>query len=58
MPRQGVCTVLSGLLYQYLGLAGCLGACAALVLGSPALARLLPVSGHARVSLAAIGSDE
>jgi predicted MFS family arabinose efflux permease len=51
-------TILSGLLYQYGGLIGCLWACVALVLASAGLARLLPSAGQARVSLAAIGGDE
>jgi hypothetical protein len=51
-------TVLSGLLYQYSGLIGCLWACAGLVLASAVLARLLPVAGQVRVSLAAIGGDD
>ena len=51
-------TVLSGLLYQYFGLIGCLWACVGLVLASAALARLLPSAGQARVSLAAISGDE
>jgi hypothetical protein len=51
-------TILSGLLYQYGGLIGCLWACVALVLASAGLARLLPSAGQARVSLAAIGGNE
>ena len=50
-------TVLSGLLYQYFGLVGCLWACVALVLASGMLARLLPRVGQARVSLAAMRGD-
>ena len=51
-------TILSGLLYQYSGLIGCLWVCVGLVLASAALARLLPSAGQARVSLAAISGDE
>ena len=51
-------TILSGLLYQYFGLIGCLWACVGLVLASAALARLLPSAGQSRVSLAAISGDE
>jgi hypothetical protein len=51
-------TILSGLLYQYFGLVGCLWACVALVLASAGLARLLPSAGQARVSLAAMSGDE
>ena len=51
-------TILSGLLYQYFGLIGCLWACVGLVLASAALARLLPSAGQVRVSLAAIGGEE
>ena len=50
-------TILSGLLYQYFGLIGCLWACVALVLASGMLARLLPSVGQARVSLAAMRGD-
>ncbi len=51
-------TILSGLLYQYAGLIGCLWACVGLVLASAALARFLPSAGQGRVSLAAISGDE
>jgi hypothetical protein len=51
-------TVLSGFLYQYFGLIGCLWACAGLVLTCAALARLLPAGGQARVSFAAISGEE
>ena len=51
-------TILSGLLYQYFGLVGCLWACVGLTLASAVLARFLPVAGLEAVSLAAIGSDE
>ena len=51
-------TVLSGVLYQYFGLVGCLWACVGLVLASAGLARLLPSAGQVRVSLAAIGGEE
>ena len=51
-------TILSGLLYQYFGLVGCLWACVGLTLASAVLARFLPVAGLGAVSLAAIGSDE
>ncbi len=51
-------TILSGLLYQYFGLIGCLWACVGLVLASAVLARWLPSVGRTRVSLAAISGDE
>jgi hypothetical protein len=51
-------TILSGLLYQYLGLVGCLWACVALVLASAVLARFLPIADQARVSLAAMSGDD
>ena len=51
-------TILSGLLYQYFGLVGCLWACVGLTLASAVLARFLPVAGFGAVSLAAIGGDE
>jgi predicted MFS family arabinose efflux permease len=51
-------TILSGLLYQYFGLVGCLWACVGLTLASAVLARFLPVAGLGAVSLAAIGGDE
>jgi hypothetical protein len=51
-------TILSGLLYQYFGLIGCLWACVGLTLASAVLARFLPVAGQVRVSLAAMGGDD
>jgi len=51
-------TVLSGLLYQYYGLAGCLWACVGFTLASGLLARFLPTSGQGQVSLAALGGEE
>lgn len=50
-------TVLSGALYQYAGLAGCLWACTALTVVTGILSRLLPTTqGH--VALAALGGEE
>lgn len=51
-------TVLSGILYQYFGLVGCLWTCAALTVITGILSRLLPTSGQGRVSLASLGGDE
>jgi MFS family permease len=51
-------TVLSGLLYQFAGLVGCLWACVAFTLASGLLARLLPAGGRNRVSLDKLGGDE
>lgn len=51
-------TVLSGLLYQFSGLVGCLWACVVFTLAAGLLSRFLPTAGHATVSLAAMGGDE
>jgi MFS family permease len=51
-------TVLSGLLYQAFGLAGCLWAAAVLAGATGAVSRLLPTNKHSRVSLAAVSGDE
>ena len=51
-------TVLSGFLYQYFGLIGCLWACVALALATGVLSRLLPAGGIHKVSLSAMGGEE
>jgi MFS family permease len=51
-------TVLSGVLYQYYGLAGCLWTCTALTLVTGILSRLLPMSPQGKASLAKLGGDE
>lgn len=51
-------TVLSGLLYQYFGLVGCLWCCVAFTLAAGALSRLLPTGEQHHVSLAKLGGDE
>jgi hypothetical protein len=51
-------TVLSGLLYQFSGMIGCLWACVAFTLASGLLARFLPSSGMGSASLAALGGEE
>jgi predicted MFS family arabinose efflux permease len=51
-------TLLSGLLYFYFGLVGCLWACVGFTLGAALLSRFLPDSGKAEVSLSAVGADE
>ena len=51
-------TVLSGVLYQYFGLVGCLWTCTALTIITGVLSRLLPTSPLGKASLAALGGDE
>lgn len=51
-------TVLSGLLYQYYGLVGCLWSCVVLTLAAGMLSRLLPAGEQHQVSLAKLGGDE
>ncbi|MBL8799789.1 MAG: organoarsenical effux MFS transporter ArsJ [Planctomycetia bacterium] len=51
-------TVLSGLLYQYAGLVGCLWTCVAFTLAAGLLSRLLPTANQGHVALAALGGDE
>lgn len=51
-------TVLSGVLYQYFGLDGCLWVCTAFTLAAGLLSLLLPTARQGRVSLAAIGAEE
>ncbi|MBY0523219.1 MAG: organoarsenical effux MFS transporter ArsJ [Gemmataceae bacterium] len=51
-------TVLSGVLYEYFKLMGCLWACVAFTLAAGLLSRLLPTTAHGRASLAALGGDE
>jgi hypothetical protein len=51
-------TVLSGLLYQYFRLEGCLWTCVGLTVAAGLLSRFLPMSAPGRVSLAALGGDE
>jgi MFS family permease len=51
-------TVLSGVLYQYFGLVGCLWTCTLLTVITGMLSRMLPTSPPARASLAALGGDD
>ena len=51
-------TVLSGILYFYLGLVGCLWACVGFTLATGLLSCFLPTSAPHRVSLSAMGGDE
>ena len=51
-------TVLSGVLYQYFGLIGCLWVCAAFTVVSGVLARFLPTAGAGHVSLATLEGEE
>jgi predicted MFS family arabinose efflux permease len=51
-------TVLSGLLYQKLGLVGCLWTSAGLVVTTGLISCLLPTNRGSTVSLAAVGGDE
>jgi hypothetical protein len=51
-------TVLSGLLYQYFGLVGCLWTSAALAGAAGLVSLLLPTSRQTRISLAAVSGDE
>ena len=51
-------TVLSGLLYQKLGLVGCLWTSACLVLAAGLISILLPTNKGSKVTLAAVGRDE
>ena len=51
-------TVLSGLLYQYSGLVGCLWACVVFTLAAGVLSRLLPSHAQHQVSLNKLGGDE
>jgi hypothetical protein len=51
-------TVLSGVLYQYAGLVGCLWACVVCTLAAAFISRLLPRGGQGKASLAAIGNGE
>jgi MFS family permease len=51
-------TILSGALYQYFGLVGCLWACTGLTVMAGALSLLLPTSPPGKASLAALGGDE
>jgi hypothetical protein len=51
-------TVLSGFLYQYHGLVGCLWASAVLTLATGVLSLFLPASGRSRVALAGLGGEE
>lgn len=51
-------TVLSGVLYQYFGLVGCLWAAAALAALTGVVSLLLPTNTHTGVSLASAGGDE
>jgi predicted MFS family arabinose efflux permease len=51
-------TVLSGVLYQYLGLVGCLWTCVGFVLAAGVLSRFLPKAGAGSVKLSALGADE
>lgn len=51
-------TVLSGLLYQYFGLVGCLWTCAGFTLLAALVSLFLPVTAQGRVALAAAGGDE
>jgi MFS family permease len=50
-------TVLSGVLYQYAGLTGCLWACVGFLLAAGLLSRLLPSNAHS-VSLGEVKGDE
>lgn len=51
-------TVLSGVLYQYFGLIGCLWTCTALTVITGILSRLLPTTALGKASLAALGGDD
>jgi type III secretory pathway component EscS len=51
-------TVLSGLLYQYFALEGCLWTCVMFTLAAGILARFLPTAGQSQVALSALGGDE
>jgi hypothetical protein len=51
-------TVLSGALYQYFGLAGCLWTCTVLTLITAAMSRLLPASASSQVGLSNLGGGE
>ena len=51
-------TVLSGLLYQKLGLVGCLWTSAGLVLAAGLISCLLPTNKGTKVSLAAAGGED
>lgn len=51
-------TVLSGVLYQYFGLIGCLWTCTALTVITGILSRLLPTAALGKASLAALGGDD
>ena len=51
-------TVLSGVLYFYFGLIGCLWACVAFTVVTGLLSRFLPTSGQHQVSLSSLGGDE
>jgi hypothetical protein len=51
-------TVLSGFLYQYFGLVGCLWTCVGFTLAAGLLSVFLPSSGRHRIALGAVGGDE
>jgi len=51
-------TVLSGVLYQYFGLIGCLWACFGFTLAAGVISLSLPSSGKCPVSMAALSGDE
>ncbi len=51
-------TVLSGVLFQHLGLPGCLWASTVLVTTAGVVSVLLPTNKNSRVLLAAVGGDE
>lgn len=51
-------TVLSGVLYYYTGLVGCLWTCVGFTVATGLLSLLLPKSGQHQVSLASVGDGE
>jgi MFS family permease len=51
-------TVLSGILYQYFDLVGCLWACVAFTIATGLLSRFLPSGAQHQVSLSGLGGDE
>ena len=51
-------TILSGVLYYYFGLVGCLWACVGFTVATGLISRFLPTTGQHQVSLSGLGGDE
>jgi hypothetical protein len=49
---------LSGVLYYYFGLIGCLWACVGFTVATALISRFLPTTGQHQVSLSGLGGDE